>query len=161
MAPRNAGSARRAWCSRPTSCYSRPIARAPMTFGQVSPAICAGVPAIRKSSRRFWHACHDLSPPRESRTCSAGAPNNGRVSSDLRVMLHAGTMVDRTPAPAVLLDVWSLPELMGVRLVDGMREIGAAEPYSRIIASREVAEHVPALAAAARTIGAAQIQNRG
>jgi CO/xanthine dehydrogenase FAD-binding subunit len=77
------------------------------------------------------------------------------------VMLHAGTMGDRTPAPAVLLDVWSLPELKGVRLVDGMLEIGAAEPYNGIIASREVAEHVPALAAAARTIGAAQIQNRG
>ena len=81
--------------------------------------------------------------------------------TDLMVMLHAGTMGDRTPAPAVLLDVWSLPELKGIRLVDGMLEIGAAEPYSGIIASRDVAEHLPALAAAARTIGAAQIQNRG
>src|ERR1044072_2142090 len=79
--------------------------------------------------------------------------------TDLMVMLHAGTMGDRTPAPAVLLDVWSLPELKGVRLVDGMLEIGAAEPYNGIIASREVAEHVPALAAAPRTRGAARHPN--
>ena len=40
-------------------------------------------------------------------------------------------------------------------------EIGAAESYTGIIASRDVQQHLPALAAAARTIGAAQIQNRG
>lgn len=79
--------------------------------------------------------------------------------TDLLVMLHAGTMGEKTPG--VLLDVWSLAELKGVRPVNGMLEIGAAEPYSGIIAAPEVAEHVPALAAAARTIGAAQIQNRG
>src|SRR5262249_4432410 len=33
--------------------------------------------------------------------------------------------------------------------------------YTAIIGSREAREHVPALVAAARTIGAAQIQNRG
>ena len=42
-----------------------------------------------------------------------------------------------------------------------MLEIAAAEPYTGIIASLDVQQHLPALAAAARTIGAAQIQNRG
>ena len=79
--------------------------------------------------------------------------------TDLMVMLHAGTL--RQPPARAVLDLWSLPELKGVRLVDGMLEIGAAEPYSGIIRSQEVQEHVPALVAASRTIGAVQIQNRG
>src|SRR5439155_23656664 len=36
-----------------------------------------------------------------------------------------------------------------------------AESYTGMIRSRDAHEHVPALVAAARTIGAAQIQNRG
>ena len=74
------------------------------------------------------------------------------------VMLHAGTL---QPAPRAVLDLWSLPELKGIRRIDAMLEIGAAESYTRIIGSRDAREHVPALVAAARTIGAAQIQNRG
>jgi len=74
------------------------------------------------------------------------------------VMLHAHTL---RPEPAALLDLWSLNELKGVRRTDGMLEIAAAEPYTGIIASPDVQQHLPALAAAARTIGAAQIQNRG
>ena len=78
--------------------------------------------------------------------------------TDLMVMLHARTL---RPAPRAILDVWGLPELKGVRRVDGMIEVGAAESYTGIIRSAEVQQHLPALAAAARTIGAAQIQNRG
>ncbi|MGH9261538.1 MAG: FAD binding domain-containing protein [Acidimicrobiales bacterium] len=78
--------------------------------------------------------------------------------TDLMVMLHAGTV---RPAPRVVLDVWSLPELKGVRRADGMLEIGAAESFTGIIGSAEVHAQLPALAAVARTIGAAQIQNRG
>jgi xanthine dehydrogenase small subunit len=48
-----------------------------------------------------------------------------------------------------------------VRRTQGMLEIGAAESYTAISRSRDAQEHVPALVAAARTIGAAQIQNRG
>ena len=73
-------------------------------------------------------------------------------------MLHAHTL---RPEPEALLDLWSLNELKGVRSTDGMLEIAAAEPYTGIIASPDVQQHLPALAAAARTIGAAQIQNRG
>src|SRR2546426_5954635 len=78
--------------------------------------------------------------------------------TDLMVMLHAHTL---RPEPEALLDLWSLNELKGVRSTDGMLEIAAAEPYTGIIASPDVQQHLPALAAAARTIGAAQIQNRG
>jgi CO/xanthine dehydrogenase FAD-binding subunit len=74
------------------------------------------------------------------------------------VMLHAHTL---RPEPNVLLDLWSLNELKGVRRSSDILEIAAAEPYTGIIASPDVQEHFPALAAAARTIGAAQIQNRG
>ncbi|HEV2672010.1 MAG TPA: xanthine dehydrogenase family protein subunit M [Gemmatimonadales bacterium] len=78
--------------------------------------------------------------------------------TDLMVMLHARTL---RPAPRAVLDLWSLPELKGVRRVDGMVEIGAAEPYTGIMRSADAQRHLPALVAAARTIGAAQIQNRG
>ncbi len=78
--------------------------------------------------------------------------------TDLMVMLHARTV---RPEPRAVLDLWSLAELKGVRRVQDVVEIGAAESYTGIIASRDVQQHLPALAAAARTIGAAQIQNRG
>ncbi len=78
--------------------------------------------------------------------------------TDLMVMLHARTV---HPEPRALLDVWSLPELKGVRRVNEALEIGAAESYTAIIRSPEVQRDLPALVAAARTIGAAQIQNRG
>src|SRR5258707_3028869 len=78
--------------------------------------------------------------------------------TDLMVMLHARTV---RPQPLAVLDLWSLAELKGVRRVQDVLEIGAAESYTGIIASRDVQQHLPALAAAARTIGAAQIQNRG
>ena len=78
--------------------------------------------------------------------------------TDLMVMLHAGTL---RPEPTAVLDLWSLPELKGVRRAGDSLEIGAAESYTGIIRSSEAARYVPALVAAARTIGAAQIQNRG
>lgn len=74
------------------------------------------------------------------------------------VMMHAGTL---RPAARAVLDLWSLPELKGVRRSGDMLEIGAAESYTGIIRSSEAQRFVPALVAAARTIGAAQIQNRG
>lgn len=76
--------------------------------------------------------------------------------TDLMVMLH-----NRQISPAALLDVWSLDELKGVREVDGAIEVGAAESYTHIIESPLVNRYMPALAQAARTIGAAQIQDRG
>ncbi|MFQ5704672.1 MAG: FAD binding domain-containing protein [Gemmatimonadales bacterium] len=76
--------------------------------------------------------------------------------TDLMVMLHTGAI-----KPAALLDIRELPELSGIRISNGVLEIGAAESYTNIIRSGIVQRWVPALVAASRTIGAAQIQNRG
>src|SRR5437868_13550225 len=78
--------------------------------------------------------------------------------TDLMVMLHARTL---RPEPRAVLDLWSLAELKGVRRAADSIEIGAAESYTGIIRSTAAQEFLPALVAAARTIGAAQIQNRG
>ncbi|HET7728197.1 MAG TPA: xanthine dehydrogenase family protein subunit M [Candidatus Limnocylindrales bacterium] len=65
------------------------------------------------------------------------------------------------PPPARLLDLWGLDELRGIRLDGGDLVLGALTTYTEIRRSPLVREHVPALAEAAATIGAAQIQNRG
>src|SRR5882762_5559377 len=78
--------------------------------------------------------------------------------TDLMVMMHSRTL---RPAPRAVLDLWSLTELKGIRRAKDMVEIGAAESYTGIVGSQDVQQHLPALAAAAGTIGAAQIQNRG
>src|SRR5213076_3121140 len=71
--------------------------------------------------------------------------------TDLMVMLHARTL---HPEPRAVLDLWSLAELKGVRRTRDSIEIGAAESYTGIIRSPEAQEFLPALVAAARTIGA-------
>src|SRR5437667_11287235 len=91
-----------------------------------------------------------------SRTTTGCRPLAG--GTDLMVMMHSRTL---RPAPQAVLDLWSLAELKGIRRAKDMVEIGAAESYTGIIGSQDVQQHLPALAAAARAIGAAQIQNRG
>ena len=63
--------------------------------------------------------------------------------------------------PERLLDIWGLDELRGIGLEDGALAVGALATYTRIRRSPDIAEHLPALAECAATIGAAQIQNRG
>jgi len=63
--------------------------------------------------------------------------------------------------PDRLLDIWGLDELRGIGLEDGALAVGSLATYTRIRRSPDVAEHLPALAECAATIGAAQIQNRG
>ena len=63
--------------------------------------------------------------------------------------------------PDRVLDLWHLDELRGIRLEDDVLVIGALTTYTEIRRSPVVREHLPALAEAAATIGAAQIQNRG
>jgi CO/xanthine dehydrogenase FAD-binding subunit len=63
--------------------------------------------------------------------------------------------------PSRVLDIWGLDELRGIRMeADGL-VIGALTTYTDLRRSPEVRELAPALAEAAATIGAAQIQNRG
>jgi carbon-monoxide dehydrogenase medium subunit len=63
--------------------------------------------------------------------------------------------------PERVMDIWGLDELRSIRLEDGKLVLGALTTYTEIRRSPIVAEHLPALAEAAATIGAAQIQNRG
>jgi CO/xanthine dehydrogenase FAD-binding subunit len=63
--------------------------------------------------------------------------------------------------PERLVDLWALDELRGIGVAGGELVIGALTTYTRIRTSPDVAEHLPALAECAATIGAAQIQNRG
>jgi CO/xanthine dehydrogenase FAD-binding subunit len=63
--------------------------------------------------------------------------------------------------PERVIDIWGLDELRGVSLQDGALVIGALTTYTQIRRAPEVQTHLPALADAAATIGAAQIQNRG
>jgi CO/xanthine dehydrogenase FAD-binding subunit len=68
--------------------------------------------------------------------------------------------------PSRLLDVWRLEELRGIHIQGDATQgaallIGALATYTEIRRSALVLERLPALAQAAATIGAAQIQNRG
>ncbi|MBA3307673.1 MAG: xanthine dehydrogenase family protein subunit M [Chloroflexi bacterium] len=63
--------------------------------------------------------------------------------------------------PERVLDVWRLEELRGIQVEDDALVVGALSTYTEIRRSALVGEWLPALAQAAGTIGAAQIQNRG
>ena len=63
--------------------------------------------------------------------------------------------------PARVIDIWALDELRGIAVEGDAVAIGALTTYTEIRRSPIVAEFLPALADAAATIGAAQIQNRG
>ena len=76
--------------------------------------------------------------------------------TDVYVGLHFGALKQQR-----FLDLWGLDELGGITLAAGRLRIGALATYREIIASKMVARRLPMLAAAAREIGGAQIQNRG
>jgi CO/xanthine dehydrogenase FAD-binding subunit len=63
--------------------------------------------------------------------------------------------------PERILDIWRLDELRGIGVEGDALVLGALTTYTEIRRSPLVAEHLPVLAEAAATIGAAQIQNRG
>jgi CO/xanthine dehydrogenase FAD-binding subunit len=86
---------------------------------------------------------------------------NGRArvlagGTDLMVQLQDRSLV----APAYL-NIWGLEELRGVEDEGESLRIGALTTYTQLIYSVLVQEHCPILVAASRTIGGAQIQNRG
>lgn len=65
------------------------------------------------------------------------------------------------PVPGRLLDLSRLDALEGISLESGALVLGARTTYTDIRRSALCRAHAPALVAAAATIGAAQIQNRG
>jgi CO/xanthine dehydrogenase FAD-binding subunit len=76
--------------------------------------------------------------------------------TDLYVSLNFGTLRDRR-----FLDLWRLAELRSIELRDKRLWIGSLATFTTILASAHVRRRLPMLAAAAREIGGAQIQNRG
>ena len=76
--------------------------------------------------------------------------------TDVYVLLNAGT-----PPGSRYLNLWNLDALRGITMRDGAVSIGALTTFSEIMRSPVVRKRVPMLAAAAREIGAVQIQNRG
>jgi xanthine dehydrogenase small subunit len=77
--------------------------------------------------------------------------------TDLMVAL-AGELGD---PPASVVDLWAVDELRGISLGGSDLIIGALTTYTALRRSALCREHAPTLVAAAASIGAAQIQNRG
>jgi xanthine dehydrogenase small subunit len=89
------------------------------------------------------------------------------LSSESWTPLAGGTdlLVQMTgavaPPPERVLDLWHIDELRGIAVDGKTLTIGALTTYRELRHSPLIAEEMPVLAAAAATIGAAQIQNRG
>ncbi|HVG19147.1 MAG TPA: xanthine dehydrogenase family protein subunit M [Blastocatellia bacterium] len=76
--------------------------------------------------------------------------------TDLMVLMNA-RMLEATD----FLDIWRIDELRGITDEGGAVRVGSLTTYTQLIRSPLIREHAPALAAASRTVGAIQIQNRG
>jgi CO/xanthine dehydrogenase FAD-binding subunit len=77
--------------------------------------------------------------------------------TDLMVQLAA----EAIEPPERVLDLWRLDELRGVALEGDELVIGALTTHAQLRRSPLVRRHLPALAEAAATVGAVQVQNRG
>jgi xanthine dehydrogenase small subunit len=103
------------------------------------------------SARNLAHA-HEL---------LAARPQGLRVlagGTDLMAALNARIGVARI---GHVLDIWRVPELRGISINDGALRIGALTTYSELMRSPLVLQHLPALSAVSREVGAVAIQNRG
>ncbi len=76
--------------------------------------------------------------------------------TDLMAAFHAGR-----PLPDKVLDISRLRELTGIMLSPRRVTLGAAVSYTDLLNSTEVTAHWPALAEAARQVGAPAVQNMG
>lgn len=76
--------------------------------------------------------------------------------TDLMVQWAAGV-----PIPERATSVWNLPELTTIEVFPDFVEIGAGVTHAFLCECRQIRAHVPALVAAAATVGAKQIQARG
>jgi len=86
---------------------------------------------------------------------------NGRAKllaggTDLMVQLH-----DRVGVAPAYLNIWGLNELRGIADAGDHVRIGALTTYRQIIKSPLVKQFCPILIEASKTVGGAQIQNRG
>jgi len=76
--------------------------------------------------------------------------------TDLMVQLH-----DRVAVAPAYLNSWNLSELHGIDDGGDYLRLGALTTYTQMIKSPLVKQHCPILIDAAKTVGGAQIQNRG
>ena len=76
--------------------------------------------------------------------------------TDLMVQWAAGV-----PTPERATSVWNLPELTAIEVFPDFVEIGAGVTHAFLCECKQIRAHVPALVAAAATVGAKQIQARG
>jgi carbon-monoxide dehydrogenase medium subunit len=67
----------------------------------------------------------------------------------------------RMSEPTTLVDIARIPELAGIRVVDGTIEIGAATTHAEVASSALLRERCPVIAEAAAEIGDPQVRNRG
>ena len=97
---------------------------------------------------------------REALGALKGESNRGRILSggtDLMVQWASGVL----PVPDHAISVFQIPELRKIEEEDNAIVIGAAVTHAELRTSALVQRHLPALAAAAGTVGGAQIQARG
>jgi CO/xanthine dehydrogenase FAD-binding subunit len=99
---------------------------------------------------------HQPSTLDEALALKAEHPAAMPIAGGTDVMVELNFDVHRPPA---LLDLGRLTELAEWRQENGHIRLGAAVPYSRIVT--ELAETLPGLAMASRTVGSPQIRNRG
>jgi CO/xanthine dehydrogenase FAD-binding subunit len=92
----------------------------------------------------------------EAVAMKAAHPDAVPIAGGTDVMVELNFDVRRPPA---LLDLGRIAELTEWRAADGHVRLGAAVPYSRIVT--ELADVLPGLAMASRTVGSPQIRNRG
>ena len=67
----------------------------------------------------------------------------------------------RMSEPTGLVDIARIPELAGIRAVDGAIEIGAGTTHTEVAASALLRDRCPMIAEAAAEIGDPQVRNRG
>ncbi len=77
-------------------------------------------------------------------------------ATDLSVAMHADGL-----RPVEVLDLDDIPELRGIAEVDGAVVIGAGTTYAELLRSEPVVRRLPALAEAARLVGAPATRNLG
>src|ERR1043165_4401663 len=92
----------------------------------------------------------------EALAMKAEHPDAVPIAGGTDVMVELNFAVRRPPA---LLDLGRLTELAEWRQMNGHVRLGSAVPYTRIVT--ELAETLPGLAMASRTVGSPQIRNRG
>ena len=95
----------------------------------------------------------------EALRLQADEPTRGKLlagGTDLMVQWASGV-----PPPARATSIWNLPELSAIEVFPDYLEIGAGVTHAFLVDCAAVRRRLPALAAAAATVGAVQIQARG